>query len=69
MLCGIDGLAGIITDKYNLDLFHDALFLFCVRKKSDTKRFTRIEMILSYYINVLRMVTYNGQETKKKSKN
>ena len=23
MRCGIDGLAGIITDKYNLDLFND----------------------------------------------
>ena len=33
MRCGIDGLAGIITDKYNLDLFNDALFLFCGRKK------------------------------------
>ena len=34
MHCGIDVPAGIITDKYNLDLFHDALFLFCGRKKS-----------------------------------
>ncbi len=35
--CGIDGLAGIITDKYNLDLFNDALFLFCGRKKDRFK--------------------------------
>lgn len=69
MRCGIDGLGGIITDKYNLDLFRDALFLFCGRKKIDTKHFTGIEMVLSYYINVSRMVTYNGHETKKKSKN
>lgn len=26
---GIDGLARIISDTYNLDLFDDALFLFC----------------------------------------
>ena len=37
MRCGIDGLAGIITDKYNLDLFNDALFLFCGRKKDRFK--------------------------------
>ncbi len=32
MRCGIDGLASIITDKYNLNLFNDALSLFCGRK-------------------------------------
>ena len=37
MHCGIDGLAGIITDKYNLALFNDALFLFCGRKKDRFK--------------------------------
>lgn len=37
MRCGIYGLAGIITDKYNLDLFNDALFLFCGRKKDRFK--------------------------------
>ena len=37
MRCGIDGLAGIITDKYNLDLFNAALFLFCGRKKDRFK--------------------------------
>ena len=69
MRCGIDGLAGIITDKYNLDLFNDALFLFCGRKKIDSKPFIGIKTVLSYYINGLRRVTFNGQETKKKSKN
>lgn len=33
MDCGINGLAGIIAGKYHLDLFDDALFLFCGRKK------------------------------------
>ena len=33
MRCGIDGLANVITDKYDLDLFNDAIFLFCGRKK------------------------------------
>ncbi len=28
MCCGIDGLVGLIWDKYNLDLFNGALFLF-----------------------------------------
>ena len=37
MCCGIDSLAGIITDKYNLDLFDDALFLFCGLKKDRFK--------------------------------
>ena len=37
MRCGIDGLAGIISDKYNLDLFNNALFLFCGRKKDRYK--------------------------------
>ncbi|MBS3199234.1 IS66 family insertion sequence element accessory protein TnpB [Turicibacter bilis] len=31
--CGIHGLAGLIAGKYNLNLFNDALFLFCNRKK------------------------------------
>ena len=34
---GIDGLAGIIAGKYNLDLFDDVLFLFCGRKKDRFK--------------------------------
>ena len=33
----IDRLASLITDKYNLDLFNDALFLFCGRKKDRFK--------------------------------
>ena len=37
MRCGIDGLAGLISGKYNLDLFNDALFLFCGRKKDRYK--------------------------------
>ena len=37
MRCGIDRLAGIITDKYNLDLFDDALFLLCGLKKDRFK--------------------------------
>ena len=37
MRCGIDGLAGIITDKYNLDLFNDALFPILWTKKSRSK--------------------------------
>ncbi|MGL4373224.1 MAG: IS66 family insertion sequence element accessory protein TnpB [Turicibacter sp.] len=34
---GIDGLASIILDKYELDLFDDALFLFCGRRKDRFK--------------------------------
>ena len=37
MRCGIDGLASVVSDKYNLDLFHDATFLFCGRKKDRYK--------------------------------
>ena len=37
MRCGIDGLASLVSDKYNLDLFSDAIFLFCGRKKDRYK--------------------------------
>lgn len=37
MRCGIDGLASVVSDKYNLDLFNDAIFLFCGRKKDRYK--------------------------------
>ena len=37
MRCGIDGLASVISDQYNLDLFSDAIFLFCGRKKDRYK--------------------------------
>ena len=37
MRCGIDGVASLVSDTYNLDLFHDALFLFCGRKKDRYK--------------------------------
>ena len=37
MRCGIDGLARVVSDKYNLDLFSDAIFLFCGRKKDRYK--------------------------------
>ena len=37
MRCGIDGLASVISDQYNLDLFSDAIFLFCRRKKDRYK--------------------------------
>lgn len=37
MRCGIDGLASLVSDKYHLDLFHDAIFLFCGRKKDRYK--------------------------------
>ncbi|MGL4624299.1 MAG: IS66 family insertion sequence element accessory protein TnpB [Culicoidibacterales bacterium] len=35
---GIDGLANIITEQYNLDLFQeDAIFLFCGRRRDRYK--------------------------------
>ena len=60
--CGIEALANIIADKYNLDLFHDDIFLFC-GKKIDTKLYTGIAMDSCYDINELRMVIYNGQRS------
>ena len=42
---------------------------FAVEKKTDSKPFIGIKMVLSYYINGLRRGTFNGHETKKKSKN
>ena len=51
MGCDMDGLAGIIAGKYNLNLFNDALFLFCRLKNILSKVLNGIKMILSYYIN------------------
>lgn len=34
---GIDGLAAIITEQYDLDLFDDAIFLFCGNRKDRFK--------------------------------
>ena len=34
---GIDGLARVISDTYHLDLFDNALFLFCGRKSDRFK--------------------------------
>ena len=37
MRCGNEGLTNVLTDKYDLDLFNDAIFLFCGRKKDRYK--------------------------------
>lgn len=37
MRCGIDRLVALVADKYQLDLFDDALFLFCGQKKDRFK--------------------------------
>ena len=37
MRCGIDILASLVSDQYNLALFTDAIFLFCGRKKDRYK--------------------------------
>ena len=37
MRSGIDRLVTLVTDKYHLNLFDDALFLFCGRKKDRFK--------------------------------
>jgi len=34
---GIDGLASIVTNQYELDLFDDAIFLFCGNRKDRYK--------------------------------
>lgn len=34
---GIDGLAGIIQEQFQLDLFEDTLFLFCGRRNDRVK--------------------------------
>jgi len=34
---GIDGLAAIITEQFDLDLFDDAIFLFCGNRKDRYK--------------------------------
>lgn len=43
-----DGLMAIIRDKYELDPYANALYLFCGRDKRKSKHFTSIRMDLSY---------------------
>ena len=64
MRCGIDGLASVVSDKYNLDLFSDAIFLFCGRKKIETKLYTRIVTDLCCYILESKMKIYNDHKIK-----
>ncbi|MBS3199792.1 IS66 family insertion sequence element accessory protein TnpB [Turicibacter sp. MMM721] len=50
MRCGNEGLTNVLTDKYDLDLFNQTIFLFCGRKKIETKLYTRIVTDLCCYI-------------------
>ena len=68
MRCGIDGLANVITDKYDLDLFNDAIFLFCGRKK-DRYKALYWDRDGFYCTNGSKMETYNGQKIKMKLRN
>ncbi len=42
MRCGIDGLASVVSDKYNLDLFNDATLILRKFKISLSFAVTRI---------------------------
>ena len=50
MRCGNEGLTNVLTDKYDLDLFNQTIFLFCGRKKIETKLYTGIVTDLCCYI-------------------
>ncbi|MFC7055354.1 hypothetical protein ACFQOY_05505 [Enterococcus alcedinis] len=50
MCRGIDGLASVISDTCNLDLFDDALFLFAVEKRIVFKFYIGIKMFLGYFV-------------------
>ncbi len=66
MRCGIDGLANVVSDKYNLDLFNDAIFLFCGKKRIDTRLYIEIVMDLFYCTSGSRTEIYNGPKIKMK---
>ena len=57
MSCGIDALSSVVSDKYNLDLFNDAIFLFCRigGKKIATRLYIGIVMDSCYCTNGSRM--------------
>ena len=61
MRCGIDGLASLVSDTYNLDLFDNAIFLFVGEKKIATDS--------CYCIRESKMEIYSDQKTKMRLRN
>ena len=48
---GIDGLASIVQYEYNMDLYDDAIFLFCGENQIVSKHSTGTDMDLYSYIS------------------
>ena len=64
---GIDGLAAMITEQYDLDLFDDAIFLFVEIEKIDLRPCSiGTKMEFYSFINALKVVLVNGHAMKMK---
>lgn len=57
---GIDGLAAVVAENYDLDLFDDSLFLFCGTRNDRFKGLYWDGEGFSCFINVLKMVVCAG---------
>ncbi|WP_445928213.1 IS66 family insertion sequence element accessory protein TnpB [Levilactobacillus sp. HBUAS70063] len=58
---GIDGLAGVVQEQFNLDPYSQALYLFCGTRKDRFKALYWDGDGFFCCISVWRMVGFNGQ--------
>ena len=66
---GIDGLAMLVQQQFQLDPCSDALFLFCGRKRDRIKALYWEGDDFVCCISGLKMASINGRETAKKRRN
>lgn len=57
---GIDGLAAVIDEQYQINPRNQALYLFCRRRKDRFKALFWDGAALFCYTSVLRMATFSG---------
>lgn len=58
---GIDGLAALITEEYQMDVFDNALFIFCGTRKDRFKALYWTKAAFYFYIHVLKTAICNGR--------
>ena len=67
MRLGIDGLASLAQDNFQLDPFHTGiLFLFCGRRTAELRDSCSKVMVSCSFINALKKVAPNGSGAKPK---
>ena len=64
---GIDGLAGIIQEQFQLDAFNDTLFLFCGRRNDRIKGlYWDTNGFLLLYKRLMRAEVFAGREPRRR---